>query len=549
MNEHKDEILLPVLDSDATAVPRYNIIGPDGKTLYKNVSLKLMNGIAQEGTPINKPLLDEFLAAAGITAGTGTAYTLVQKGYSLFDGAEVRFRLHKASESGATLNVNGTGAKPLRDAMGESMASGMPAGTWLKAIYSTATGAYTISGGAGGGSNENLIDNWYLADPVNLRGLTQYTAAGYGIDRWRLQVGSMKIEDNYISLIPRDSGAVATIRQYANNVDIKGLNATLSVLTNNGLRYINFVLGSDKYATFDDCVLYHTLYNNQFVYEIRSLKGQTLNVIAVKLELGSQQTLAHKDANGAWILNDPPPDKGMELLKCIQSTADTSDTYANKVIIHTGNKNLIAPADIGAVNKAGDTMTGVLALVAGSTIGGNAIIHAGNIGNYLPADTGSAKVLADVRLTSNTASVSITLPTDYNYFRIVISDITVTTSATVKVDCNAATRRHEGIWLFDIMENNEPGIAGIATERYNRLIDVAVPDVESMASITMDAHRTPSGMQGQAIAVASDGDGAGTGEINIGTWYADQNNLTEITVSVSSGYMRAGTGIMVVGVK
>lgn len=62
---------------------------------------------------------------------------------------------------------------------------------------------------------------------------------------------------------------------------------------------------------------------------------ENIIVMAVKLELGSIQTLAHQDADGNWILNDPPPDKGMELLKCIQSTADSSDTYANKVIATT----------------------------------------------------------------------------------------------------------------------------------------------------------------------------------------------------------------------
>ena len=70
-------------------------------------------------------------------------------------------------------------------------------------------------------------------------------------------------------------------------------------------------------------------------------------IIAVKLELGDKQTLARQDENGNWILNDPPPDKGLELLKCIQSTADPGDTYANKVVYHTGNKP--TAEDIGAL--------------------------------------------------------------------------------------------------------------------------------------------------------------------------------------------------------
>ena len=34
--------------------------------------------------------------------------------------------------------------------------------------------------------NENLLDNWYFADPINQRGQTEYTEGGYTIDRWIL---------------------------------------------------------------------------------------------------------------------------------------------------------------------------------------------------------------------------------------------------------------------------------------------------------------------------------------------------------------------------
>lgn len=37
--------------------------------------------------------------------------------------------------------------------------------------------------------------------------------------------------------------------------------------------------------------------------------------IAAKFELSDHQTLAHKEG-GNWILNDPPPNKALELAKC-----------------------------------------------------------------------------------------------------------------------------------------------------------------------------------------------------------------------------------------
>lgn len=155
MIKHTDEILLPVLNTDSTAKPRYNIRGADGNIIAQNATLELANSIAQEGTAVNKPLLDEFLAASGTTAGTATAYTLAQEGYAFFNGAFVRFQLHAESGANATLNINGTGAKPLKDVLGEAMPDGIPAGAWLTAIYSAAADAYVIAGG-GAAKLENL---------------------------------------------------------------------------------------------------------------------------------------------------------------------------------------------------------------------------------------------------------------------------------------------------------------------------------------------------------------------------------------------------------
>lgn len=50
----QNEILKPVLDSDEAAVPRYNIVGPDGKVIQQNVELRLQNEIVQEGTPYDE---------------------------------------------------------------------------------------------------------------------------------------------------------------------------------------------------------------------------------------------------------------------------------------------------------------------------------------------------------------------------------------------------------------------------------------------------------------------------------------------------------------
>lgn len=103
----------------------------------------------EEGTPLNKKLLDFAVAACGVAAGTATAYTLNDEfgGFELVDGAKVNFRLHVASGANPTLNVNGTGAKAIKTILGDAMPSAIPAGTWVTAFYSAAFGSYVLAGG------------------------------------------------------------------------------------------------------------------------------------------------------------------------------------------------------------------------------------------------------------------------------------------------------------------------------------------------------------------------------------------------------------------
>ena len=51
------------------------------------------------------------------------------------------------------------------------------------------------------------------------------------------------------------------------------------------------------------------------VLELRFLGNINETIKAVKLELGTQQTLAHQDTNGVWVLNEIP-DYGEQLARC-----------------------------------------------------------------------------------------------------------------------------------------------------------------------------------------------------------------------------------------
>lgn len=171
-----------------------------------------------------------------------------------------------------------------------------------------------------GWSNPNLLDNWYFVDPINQRGRTEYSVAGavYTIDRWLLsQAGAkvLSVIENGISIEP--GGVLAQKLEPGRIQD--GTQITMSVMIN----YIVFSAGMrwDSSAGYTSLTTQYGFRlacdpSNRYV-QIYNESGSGDDVInAVKLELGPVQTLARQDADGHWVLNDPPPNKALELAKC-----------------------------------------------------------------------------------------------------------------------------------------------------------------------------------------------------------------------------------------
>lgn len=140
----------------------------------------------EEGTPLNKALLDYAVAACGVTAGTATALTLDDAfgGFTLVDGAKINFRLHVASGANPTLNVNGTGAKALVDMNGAAIAP-ISSDTWIAAAYSATKDCFTVQGG------ENA--RWYFHTENWSTNSVKITLPE-GYDHFRLHVYSYGIE-------------------------------------------------------------------------------------------------------------------------------------------------------------------------------------------------------------------------------------------------------------------------------------------------------------------------------------------------------------------
>ena len=187
--------------------------------------------------------------------------------------------------------------------------------------------------------NPNLLDNWYFGNPVNQRGQTEYAGSGYTFDRWLLNQWNTtskacSIVTNGLRVYGEASSSCSTtIKQFVEGLKA-GCQVTASVLvtdftvgrsvrlfirTNSGVR-----LAQVRFSVPGLYSVTTTLpddFEGNLMIEIGQGgsdggDGNTdFTVLAVKLELGSQQTLAHQDADGNWVLNEIP-DYGEQLAKC-----------------------------------------------------------------------------------------------------------------------------------------------------------------------------------------------------------------------------------------
>ena len=212
----------------------------------------------------------------------------------------------------------------------------------LCSLYSPITGEWVGSQH----SNPNLLDNWYFADPINQRGQMEYTAfnaiqsaAAYTIDRFKISASAgtsitCKVEDDGVALSVTPSagkmGQVNFSQIFSLNVLFPGV-YTLSWLYSSDCLVRPFATNGSALPGYRDFPASDTpavasiqvkiteemqKRSSIFNIQINSSVEAHVKLYAAKLELGSQQTLAHQDADGKWVLNDPPPNKALELAKC-----------------------------------------------------------------------------------------------------------------------------------------------------------------------------------------------------------------------------------------
>ena len=173
--------------------------------------------------------------------------------------------------------------------------------------------------------NPNLLINYDFRAGclVNQRGQTEYTAAGYTVDRWNMgiDIGTVTVEDDGIVLTAGSSGL--TLRQYQEAAllsELEGKTLTWSAMytilakttTPGGIgttspSYVRRCTFSGdvgaKNVSFGTAVVPTGVKSVAWLY---IPAGWKIKIHALKLELGDTQTLAHQDASGNWVLNEVP---------------------------------------------------------------------------------------------------------------------------------------------------------------------------------------------------------------------------------------------------
>ena len=183
----------------------------------------------------------------------------------------------------------------------------------------------------------NLLRNGTFADGciVNQRGKTSYAGTGYGVDMWYttgatlsvdVTAEGVKLYKNAASANPAWAQALETDAAVGQTVTVSmlykgnGEGASLRVAQSGGIVTLSnvsdwtlaqktFALEKWSVGTLQDrAIVAIQCFENMAV-------NQGLYIKAIKLELGEQQTLAHQNGDGAWVLNELP-DYGGELLRC-----------------------------------------------------------------------------------------------------------------------------------------------------------------------------------------------------------------------------------------
>jgi hypothetical protein len=178
---------------------------------------------------------------------------------------------------------------------------------------------------------------------------------------------------------------------------------TISILSNYGLHYASAIAPNNAAINIRSQAqtLIYTIFYQRSSNSFRIYNSTTdpIQIYAVKLEFGPEQTLAHQE-NGAWVLNEIP-DYGQELAKCQRFQAPIfENSYLTGVITSDAAGVLISfttPVPLRGnakltnaftANVRGDVSTVIATLDAGTALNvkGNNVAVVANLTATDPAN-------------------------------------------------------------------------------------------------------------------------------------------------------------------
>ncbi|MEA4821581.1 MAG: hypothetical protein VB122_05060, partial [Erysipelotrichales bacterium] len=178
-----------------------------------------------------------------------------------------------------------------------------------------------------GGVRPNLLDNAHRL--INQMGITTRSTSGYMPDRWFCylspnSVGHFDLLSDGNLRFTKTSGDYMVVSQRFERTfwnKLIGRFVTVSVLVGADLLTASFTVAASGYQAASLLggiynIGIDTLAEYGYVQLVLFANVTTPTIFPMKLELGEGQTLARKDANGNWVLIDPPPDPQQELAKC-----------------------------------------------------------------------------------------------------------------------------------------------------------------------------------------------------------------------------------------
>lgn len=236
--------------------------------------------------------------------------------------------------SQATASITGTVEEPLLNLSLPRGKDGDGAGDMTKFIYDPQNRQEDIFAYVDAHrSNPNLLDNAYFIGggsqqgggqlPINHRGQTEYVGVGYGIDRWANNDNAVSItlEENGISFVTTKKVSAFTqkvnylhLGTYTLSALVKGKKGDV-VAVELGPRYTQTVLTGEWQVVSHTIAIDSSGPATARFYLGYNDNGGGCMIQAAKLELGPVQTLAHLEGD-TWVLNAPPPNYDLELMKC-----------------------------------------------------------------------------------------------------------------------------------------------------------------------------------------------------------------------------------------